>query len=53
MIIDVNGEKFKVGVTYGDIAASDPGNESNGAKEAAAPAPAATNGGAAFEVVGP
>ena len=53
MIIDVNGEKFKVGVTYGDIAASDPGNESNGAKEAAAPAPAATNSGAAFEVVAP
>jgi pyruvate carboxylase subunit B len=53
MIIDVNGEKFKVGVTYGDIAASDPDNGSNGAKEAAAPVPAATNGGTAFEVIAP
>lgn len=55
MIIDVNGEKFKVGVTYGDIVSS--GSENgNGAKtivEEKPSAPAATNGGKAFDIIAP
>ncbi|WP_343331530.1 biotin/lipoyl-containing protein [Draconibacterium aestuarii] len=52
MIIDINGEKFNVGISYGDVA---PAASTNGAAApaapAAAPAPAAT--GAVSEVVAP
>jgi pyruvate carboxylase subunit B len=52
MIIDVNGEKFKVGVSYGDIAeTAAPASNGTAAKEEAAPA--ATNGNVASEVIAP
>jgi len=62
MVIDVNGEKFNVGVTYGDIvvaSANNNGNGSNGnsnngaADNAAAAAPVADNGSVASEVLAP
>ncbi len=55
MIIDVNGEKFKVGVSYGDIVEETQANSSNGNGSAAqekAAAPA-TNGAVAAEVIAP
>lgn len=52
MIVDVNGEKFKVGVSYDDIAeAAAPASNGSAAKEEAAPA--ATNGSVASEVIAP
>jgi len=54
MIIDVNGEKFKVGVSYGDIAeAAAPASNGSAAKEEAVPAPAAVNGKVSSEVIAP
>ncbi|WP_372650941.1 biotin/lipoyl-containing protein [Draconibacterium sp.] len=56
MIIDVNGEKFKVGVSYGEItaagAASGNGSSGNGAAKEEAVA-VATNASAAAEVIAP
>jgi len=51
MIIDVNGEKFKVGVSYGD-AASEPAAPVSAAP-VAKEAPAAVNGAAFFDVLSP
>ena len=50
MIIDVNGEKFTVGVSYGDAVATTPAAP---ATPAAAPAPAPVAGAAAAEVIAP
>ncbi|MBN2635836.1 MAG: oxaloacetate decarboxylase [Prolixibacteraceae bacterium] len=52
MIIDVNGEKFKVGVTYGEIAATDSVKENATVPETSAPA-TTNGGGAAFDVIAP
>jgi pyruvate carboxylase subunit B len=54
MVIDINGEKFNVGVSYGDIAAAAATNGSNGNVAAPAPAPVApaTNG-KVSEVIAP
>jgi pyruvate carboxylase subunit B len=51
MIIDVNGEKFNVGVSYGDAVATAPATPS--AAPAAAPVAAPAAGGAAAEVIAP
>lgn len=53
MIIDVNGEKFKVGVSYGDIVSTGSGNGATTPVEEKPTAPAATNGGAAFDIIAP
>ena len=55
MIIDVNGEKFKVGVSYGDIVTETATNENNTGKTASVQkeAPAATNVADAFDVLSP
>ncbi|WP_340113025.1 biotin/lipoyl-containing protein [Maribellus mangrovi] len=52
MIIDVNGEKFNVGVSYGDIESA-PAASNGSAKTVEKEAPAAVNGSAAFEVISP
>ncbi len=52
MIIDVNGEKFKVGVSYDDIAeVAAPASNGTAVKEEAAPA--AANGKVSSEVIAP
>lgn len=52
MIIDVNGEKFNVGVSYGDIESA-PVASNGSAKSVEKEAPAVANGSAAFEVISP
>lgn len=52
MIIDVNGEKFNVGVSYGDIESA-PVASNGSAKSVEKAAPAVANGSAAFEVISP
>ncbi|WP_347838236.1 biotin/lipoyl-containing protein [uncultured Draconibacterium sp.] len=53
MVIDVNGEKFKVGISYNDIVAA--GSNGNGAANQAAKVEAtpAANGNVAAEVIAP
>lgn len=53
MIIDVNGEKFKVGVTYGELVNAENANSGNGHAAAPETEVAPTNGSAAFEVLSP
>ncbi|MCE4565124.1 oxaloacetate decarboxylase [Maribellus sp. CM-23] len=57
MIIDINGEKFKVGVSYGDIVAETSTNGNGNGKSKMAPAakeaPVATAVAEAFDVLAP
>lgn len=53
MIIDVNGEKFKVEVNYGDTDASDSGSAGKTNIEEKPEAPAAVNGAATVDIIAP
>lgn len=53
MIIDVNGEKFKVEVNYGDTVASDSGSTGKTNTEEKPVAPAVVKGGATVDIIAP
>jgi len=53
MIIDVNGEKFKVGVSYGDLVNTESNSTTNGNSTAATEVAPSNGNNAAFDVLSP